>query len=873
MKLNPIVRTLAVAFGGLAVLAQPAFAQQSSQPAQPEAQKLERIEVTGSRLRRAETEGALPVTVIDRRAIEASGANSVSELMRSITFSSFGNTRPQSGSSAQALSDVDLRGLGSSRTLVLIDGRRISKAPYTGQAQDLNSIPLDLIERIEILSDGASAIYGSDAIGGVVNYITRKNFNGMVLNYGKGNPEVLGGDTERYALLWGASGRQGRAFVGISANQREIIFVRDQIGYTEGVSSFGNNYRRVTATGVGTGAFAPVPGYACNDPGFYFTNPGASNNLCAFNFNLAAANDASIGTKAAFANGEFNINDNWSIYANASVALVDSFGRYAPTPAVIFLPGGSATYNRITSQVPGLAAASPAGLQLRHRFAAAGNRDNNSDATITSLLAGVKGRVADRFDVEVGARTEKYNYTEIGLNYIVRPLAETAIVQGRYDIFRPFSNPESVLNSIKTNTSRKSVWVGNEVFGTVSTELFKLGGRSVNGLIGAERRTENLVDQYDALREAGLVEGSAGNSSGGSRGVTSAFFEVLVPVFKELELSVAGRSDSYGAVSRTGASTLPGAGSNFSPKVSVRYQPIKNLTLRASAGNGFRAPTLDVLTKKDSFSADSIQDFPTCTALGGTPAFCNAPGRTVQIDGTVIANPALGPEKSRQFSFGVVYDPLPWLNVGFDYFNIGIRDRIVNISAQTLVNRTRNPALGAIPAGLRVVIDPATNAVSQVFRGAANEGTVDVDGIDVKAGADFKLGPWGRLEPRLTLSALNKYKLNGGNNLIGVQGAPKTRWNLENRWTWKDLTVNLNSIYIGEQNDLLNDGAAATKAYLTHNLNFAYRHRPTKTRFTLGFVNVTGKLPELIGYDGRPINYGLYDSNGRQVYVRAEVQF
>jgi iron complex outermembrane recepter protein len=843
MKLNPLVRTLSVAFGGLALLAQPALAQQqpASQPAQPEAQKLDRIEVTGSRLRRADTEGALPVTVIDRVSIEASGANSVAELMRSITFSSFGNTRPQSGSSAQALADVDLRGLGSNRTLVLVDGRRISKAPYSGQSQDLNSVPLAMVERIEILSDGASAVYGSDAIGGVVNIITRKNFNGVLLNYGKGDPQIKGADTQEYALIWGTSGRNGRMFAGISASQREIAFTRDVQGYTEGVSTFGNNYRRVTAAGTPTGAHTPVPGYACADPNFYFTAPGQPGNM--------------------FANGEFNINDNWSAYMSASIANVDSFGRYAPTPAAIFLPAGSATYNAITAATPGLAAASPTGLNLRHRFAAAGTRDNNSDAIITSSLFAVKGKVLERFDIDVGMRIEKYNYNELGSNYIVRPLAEAAIVNGTYNIFSPFTNSADVLNSIKSTTSRKSTWLGREFFASVATDLFKIDNRSVTGIIGVEQRKETLNDQYDSLREAGVIEGSSGNSSGGGRTVKSVFFEVAAPILQNLELSLAGRNDSYSD-----------AGSSFSPKVSVRYQPIKDLTLRASAGNGFRAPTLDVLTQKPSYTADSIQDNATCRALGGTVAFCGAAGRTIQVDGTVIANAALKPETSKQFSLGAVYDPLPWLNLGLDYFDIRINNRIVNISAQTLVNRTRNPLLGPIPAGLGVTIDPATNGVIAVTRGAGNEGTLSTNGFDFKAGTDFKLGAFGRLENRLVLSLLNKYAIDDGANIIGSQGAPKIRWNLENRWTYGNFTTTLNNIYIGAQPDDLDGGAAATKAYLTHNLNVTYKH-PSKLQFTIGVNNLEGKLPELIGYDGRPVNFGLYDNYGRQVYFRVQAQF
>ena len=172
LKKTKITTACLVALGAL--IAPSAYAQQA-------ATTDTQLVITGSRLKGA-TEGALPVTVIDRAAIEASGQISVAELLRDSNFSSFGNTKPQSGNSAQALSDIDLRGLGSNRTLVLVDGRRISKAPYTGSVQDLNQIPLAAVERVEILSDGASALYGSDAIGGVVNVITRKNFNGVQFN-------------------------------------------------------------------------------------------------------------------------------------------------------------------------------------------------------------------------------------------------------------------------------------------------------------------------------------------------------------------------------------------------------------------------------------------------------------------------------------------------------------------------------------------------------------------------------------------------------------------------------------------------------------------------------------------------------------------
>ncbi len=860
---------LIAAFSGLAAAPTVVFAQ--------DAASLQRVEITGSRLKRADVAGALPVTVIDRAAIEASGLTSVAELMRDVTFASFGNTKPQSGSSGQALSDIDLRGLGSNRTLVLVDGRRISKAPFSGQAQDLNSIPLAAVERIEILSDGASAVYGSDAIGGVVNIITRKNFNGIQLNYGQGKPTVTGGETKEMSVLWGASGTKGRMFAGLSTNDRGMIFTRHQPGGDVlGVSSFGNGYQRLSnITGRPTGVRTPVPNFACDTGGFYNTAPGTAGNQCSFNFNASAANEAEVGNKSIFANGDFIINKDWNIYTSATISNVATFGRYAATPANLTLSNTSPAYLTITTSPAYLAAtaagaaASPLGLGLRHRLAAAGSRDTNTDATVTSGLLGLKGRVFDKVDLDVGFRSEKYKYIELGRGYVVRPLLEAAVASGAYSIFDPFGNSADVLNSFKATLARDSLWDSKEYYATAAMDLFKIGNRSVTGLIGIEGRKEIYQDNYDPLSEAGVIEGSAGNSAAGSRTVGATFFEVAVPVLKNLELSLAGRQDKYNDV-----------GSKFSPKLAVRFQPIKTLTLRGSVGEGFRAPTLDVLTQKPAFSADTVNDLRSCLALGRTAAACgDANGDGVidsaqpglQIDATVIANPALRPETSKQTSLGAVWDATNWLNLTLDVYDIKIAGRMSNTSSQTVINRT---LAGTPLPGLSVTRDPITGAITNVTRGAINEGTLETNGFDLSARTDFKLGSYGRLQSLLTYSSVLKYSLNGERNRIGDQGVPEYRINLGNTWTMGNLQTTLAINHIAAQPGHPDPevGELATAAYTTANLAFTYK-LPTKTSLTVGVINIENKLPALNNYDGRPWNFNLYDALGRQIYLRVTQTF
>lgn len=829
-----------------------------------DAKTLDRIEVTGSRLKRADIEGAVPVVVIDRAQIDASGDVSVADVLRDSTFSSFGNFRPQSGSSAQALADIDLRGLGSSRTLVLIDGRRAPKAPFSGQSADLNAVPIAAVERIEILSDGASAVYGSDAIGGVVNIILRKDFNGAELRIGTGQTKVQGGDTEEASAIMGISSDRGSLIAGLSYSKRGMVFTRDQIGGGSlGVSSYGNNYRNVIANpdradpttdprpGVAadwlaSGPFIRVPGFDCDTNGFWVT----TGNTCSFDFNSVAANEASVENKALFARGDYQINDDWSLYMTATASRVNSFGRYAPVPGEVFIPEGSPNDPNPGDGEP---------VFVRHRFAAAGNRDNNTDATVTDLLIGATGQLTDKVSVDFGLRRNEYHYTELGHGYIVRTLAEQAIANGTYNLTDPFGADPAVIKGFTTTIARESTWKTEELYGTVNFDLFEMGGGVSNAVVGAEYRKEEYADIYDPLSEAGVVEGSSGNSAGGSRDVYSAFFEWLFPFTSTFDVTIAGRYDKYSDY-----------GNDFSPKIAARWQPLDNLTFRASYGEGFRAPTLDILTQQAAFSADPVTDFDTCVGFGGNPATCA--NDEIQVNATVIANSALKSEQSKQYSIGVAYDPFDWLNVTLDYYNIKVEDRINQFTSQELIDRSIDPSLGPIPAGLGVTRDPVTNAIINVTRGSANEGTLETDGFDFNLRTNFDLGGAGKLENALQVSYINKYDIisvvGDVSNQAGIVGQPDLRAALRNTWSLGDFTVGFSTNYIDGQSD----STGNVGGYATNDVYVNYK-TPWKAAITIGANNVGDRYPELVSFNGRPWNFNLYDAYGRTVYFRYTQSF
>lgn len=832
--------------GGLMLASLPTFAQVS-----------DRIEVTGSRVKRAAAEGALPIVTITREELASSGQTTVAEFVRSVPAFTSGNFRPRSGSSAQGFSEGNLRGLGGRRTLVLLDGKRIAKSPIVGDSVDLNSIPMAAVERIEILTDGASAIYGSDAIGGVINVILRKDYAGLSLSYGETKPEVTGGDRKEMSFLMGMNSDKGNFMLGASKTSRDIIFVRDYPwGKDLGASSYSNNFFRAPGFGAGGGFIAPVEGCANLGNGFYLTN------RCRYDFNLVAADEAALENSALFARGDFKINSNWTARGSVALTKTDSFGRYAPVPGDVQIDPSSPAHPWNAAHPAGSAATlrplvgANETIFLAHRFAAGGNRDTTTTTNLTDVQVSLTGSFMGA-DVEFGMRRSDSTFIEVGRGFVIETLARQAIAEGRYDIFNPFGASTSTLQSFTHTTGRDAKFDQKELFWSATMGLFKLGGGQAQLFVGGEYREEAYADIYDSLSEAGVVLGSSGNSAGGGRKVGAASAELVMPITKSLEATLAARYEKYSDY-----------GDDFSPKVSLRFQPMKSLVLRASAGQGFSAPTLPQLTTKPSFSADSVVDLRTCVADGSfTLAQCAT--EELQINGLQISNPALTSEKSNQFSFGAAWDITPAVTVKMDYWDTKIKDVLNAIDAQDLVDRSNGLDPRAIPAGLSVTRDPGNGRITQLVRGTANEGTLHKAGLDAEVRVNYSIGSFGRMNHTLAWSHVLK-SVEGGADINGFFGEPKDRGTLRTTWNYGmfDATWQIN--LIGKNGDK----ASFAKDYVTHDLQLGIAPPMLKgLRMVIGAVNAGGKFPELVAYQGKPFNYDLYDGYGQQPYFRLEMKF
>ena len=387
---------------------------------------VEEVVVTGSRIATSEFTGAQPVVVIDQEDIARTAELGIAEVLRELPINIAGSFFERSGSSAGSQAQLSLRGLGAGRTLVLIDGRRIPSSPKLGgESANINTIPTAAVERVEILADGASAVYGSDAIGGVVNIITKKGFDGMIISGRVGDPDLPGGEEEAFSVVGGITGDDSNLTWTYEHSQRDIVYLTDR-DYNAGraptsddwftgfsISTFAWNYilrEDDPANGLVAGQWLPAAECAGDERfvggGKTYTLGSAPtggldyNYLCSFDYTQIMAQAAGKKNDFLTVNYDKQINDDMSAYAQIVVSRQETFGRYAPPAAFINpYPAGLAT-----ARIPAQADGTPERVvtinvptQLRKRFIEIGPRASEDTDWTGNVVMGFSGTVMDDY--------------------------------------------------------------------------------------------------------------------------------------------------------------------------------------------------------------------------------------------------------------------------------------------------------------------------------------------------------------------------------------------------------------------------------------------------------------------------------------------
>ncbi len=727
LKTHPLRNAIAIAL--VASCSAPAFAQTANDGTT----NLDRIEITGSRIRQASVESAQPVVALNRAEIEKKGYVNVADILQDVTAAGAPSmSRANSLESGRDFGGmyVSLRNLGPERSLVLIDGRRmgVSAAGYS----DLASIPSSIVDRVEVLTDGASALYGSDAIAGVVNIITRKNFDGAEVNAYVGQYSEGDGQKTSYSATFGKTFDRGWVTVGGEYSDEDPI-----LGGARDFTAYPNGPRHPTD---GLSGVTPW-GYATVDGKNLSVGPGGDPTVLGNFVPADKANDANTKTnmslltglqrKSVFANGGFSINDNLRLVADALYTERESTKQLAGYPYQS--TGGRALLSKDS-------AFNPFGrdVAFAHRTEEL-PRGTENNLTTKRASVGVEG------SFETGSRywdwnvSYMYNRNEgerIGTGSMYQPNVNQSVgpsfIDGQgvahcgsvgnviagctpWNPLAPmgYTGPgalgnQDVQDYLFTRFTDKMQSTTKVASANISGSLFSLSAGDIMGAMGFEHRSEEASYDPDLMVRNGQIAGTSGQPTRGDYALNEAYLELQVPLLadmafaRELSLDVAGRYSDYNNF-----------GSTTNTKFGLKWKPIDSLLVRATYGTGFRAPTVENLyggtvTTRDSYTdpcdttfgaaANNAQVQARCRA-GGVPANfrqlaadgnpATVPGQQGGTDFTSGSNEALKPETAKTWTVGLVYSPefVSGLDLSLDWWKIRINDVIVGESATDMLNQ------------------------------------------------------------------------------------------------------------------------------------------------------------------------------------------
>jgi iron complex outermembrane receptor protein len=658
--------------------------------------RVERIEVTGTNISRIDGETGLPVQVITRDELDRSGIQTVGEILERVSAHqsvlSWNDARGI-GDTNGAFNTAALRGLGSDRTLVLVNGRRM--APYAlsrGSSIDVSAISVAAIERIEILKDGASAIYGTDAIGGVVNFILRKDFSGVEVNATGLKTEQGGGGS------WRANATTG--YGNLEKDHFNVLLSVDHM-HQHSLRATDREFSRTSyrpSLGIdGTSGFS-APANISQQPGFGLRNPGTCSPPESFpslsvpvqcRFDPASLSDILPPSQktTVFARVASQLGANLQLFAEASRYHGVFSYRIQPAPiASQMLPLSPFYPATFVDAQPGGDSSLP--LAVSYRLIPLGPRVAGGKVDEDRVVAGAQGLAAGWEYQAAASYTSNREVSSLSSGYVSLSGYEQLFAAGAID---PFGNHDEdnvrALRSIEiAGKIAESKASSGGVDFKVSRDVANLRGGPFAVAAGLEVRREKLRLSNEPVLSAGDIVGAPQEPSLDevARRIASAFLEANMPLAKGLEANFAIRSDRY---SDFGATT--------NPKLTIRWDIAKRLLARASVGTGFRAPSLYDVFQPEVF--EEIDVFPPITDEVRCPV-TKLPRDCDGFRGNFGGNPRIQPERSRQANVGLVIEDKTW-SASLDYYWVEVTDLIgrASLSPQTAVRGPVDPDFPELP--------------------------------------------------------------------------------------------------------------------------------------------------------------------------------
>ncbi|MCA0892950.1 TonB-dependent receptor [Microbulbifer agarilyticus] len=908
------------------VPAMPAFAQE-------DAALVEEVIVTGSAIQRADLESALPIQVMTADDIAATGVTSAPELMSKLTSMQGMTVAADSvGGSGGGLQTANLRDLGSQYTLVLLNGRRLASST-SGSIVDLSHIPLAAIERVEVLTDGASALYGSDAIAGVVNFILKEEVEGTTVNVRYDKPQASGGgDIASIDLTTSFGSLEEDGFTvmaSIAHHEQSELAAKDREWGRTGIIQVTNPETGNTGLFF-NGSTNSIPGNAY----VYFTeasghdsvsfNPykeangncapdnAPSGDLCAFDYTSTLFILPEKETDSVFLSGKYRLGENLEGFSELVYSQRSMTTKIAPYPTgQVPLPLDSQlVQDYVLPYVDPALVGDIEQVTGTWRGLAAGNRTEELTSDALHFVTGVNGSVGE---INFGAAAfhsstdQEQNYPN---GHLLREEFGALVASGDLNIFEPVDNlPENTSELLAPTvyngnyTTTETATTGFDL--SMDMPLFSMTGGEAQLAAGIDYRRSSYEDGISAAnRDAEILFRQPGTTYDLERNTYGAYAEALFPVLDSLDFTASLRYDSIGGVDAVvngeNRGTVNSTESDVTYKLSTRWTATEALSFRASYGTGFKAPSMISLARPlVNFGVTSgTYD---CVFPAGDPLrdLCVAPsGFQAQV--LAGGNPDLTPETSTQYSFGFVLDTESGFTTTIDYWNIAMEDQVDSLTEQQIFGNWQQ---------YRELFVPVTNASTGrnelgIIQAVVNIGESDVSGVDYRfeQALDlsfgemlFTLGGTYMIENTNSLygSSMGKF---GSDDSVTFRNAIRGGISLSHGDFVHNLGVNYRSGYLDQANwiGLINaDGSYQTDAdgdivyevaqlevpsYTTFDVQSQVALMEDQLTLKLGINNLTDREPpRTLRTSGAGHQLGFdprySDGYGRTVYLNAGYTF
>ncbi|MET1256825.1 TonB-dependent receptor plug domain-containing protein [Aliikangiella maris] len=858
-----------------------------------------KIVVTGTRIKKVNIDELSPILSITREEIDKQGYATVKDVISGFVQNT-GGTIDNSFTFGftPGASAVNLRGVGFGHTLVLIDGRRLPIYPVgiggTLNFVDLSAIPMAFVERIDVLTDGASAVYGSDAVSGVINIITRKDIEGISMSYRYGDTTDGGYQSHRYNLLTGSRNGDTQIDLILDIWSQEPLWAvqRDYAksdvanprgSYSPGGASFlGFESRQVTQHPACGTSDDPIGGQGKPNVSFSYFFPDEI--WCGFDRapyrQLIAPHDRF----SLMARLSYEINDDLSFMSRIGYSYAKVDLQMEPN----FYGGG--LFNGVGSAVPNNGATLLAGTRNNpttgtdfeeagvfvRRLVEFGPRYTEIDDHSINLLAGLKGTIADgKYDWELGF---SYNRTDIrqDRNSILLSGLNSAVDNG-LDLFKPI--PGELVQSL-TYIANKEAFSSNQLVDfLISGDLpISLSNGPIQFAIALER----IVEKYEDIPDPLVVQGDGfdGYTSGkGERTHLGLGAELSLPFSESFEMDLAFRWDDYDDESSVNNA--------ISPKIALNYTPFEGFYTRLSWGKSFRAPDLQRLFGGQTKSFIDVTDPLILVDENGNlcePENSEAcrPALIQSANFLVTPNLDLSEEKGTNFGFGTVWEITDNLTLTVDYFEIQLDDVVTTLTAQSLIEACAFYEIFCEYV-MRNEIGTLNGQGAYIEAQAINFAEWDTTGVDVVVNYDWQ-NDWGKWSTSLNITKVKDFETRFKREFqktenISLGLLPEYRANLIVDWQSESLGVTARINYI----DKISGGfcfpcqqSQFIDSWLTTNINMRFNYSDF-TRIHLGVNNLTNEAPpddpSQNNWPWFPVSAGYHSSIGREMYFQIESNF